>query len=125
MNTTCCTTPSGTPATKARRYRRPVYTVREEPENFVVEVHLPGVKKEHLSLCLEKDQLDIVAPTEGGTPKQWKLLRRESLQADFRLSLTLNVAVQEQAINATLENGILTLTLPKAEELKPRKIDIH
>ena len=51
-------------------------------------------------------------------------LRRELPSGDFRLNLRLNVAVDEAKIKATVVDGILDLTLPKADEVKPRKIKV-
>ena len=57
-------------------------------------------------------------------PEGWRPLRRELTTGDFRLSLRLNVPVNEAKIKASVENGVLDLSLPKADEVKPRKIKI-
>lgn len=110
--------------TQAPRTRRPHYQVQEKEDVYLVEVTLPGVRRENLSLTLEKGELDLLGKREQSTPEGWKALHRESVDADYRLRLSLNVEVDEQKINAMLEDGILILTLPKAEAAKPRKITI-
>lgn len=110
---------------KAIRTVRPRYGVREDAESFFIDIEVPGVKREHISLSLEKGQLELNAHRDTGVPSDWKVIRRETADFDYRLSLTLNVDVQEDAISANLDHGILSLQLPKAECVKARKIEIN
>ncbi len=114
------------PATQTRpqAFRRPTYEVWESPDDFQVQVAMPGVTKDGLDVSLEEDILLITGTRAQKTPETWKPLRREISGHDFRLALRLNVAVDPSKISAMVEDGMLCLTLPKAEEVKPRKITI-
>ncbi|TVP78620.1 MAG: Hsp20/alpha crystallin family protein [Puniceicoccaceae bacterium] len=108
----------------ARDWQRPHYTVSESAEVFHVKVSLPGVNREGIDISLEKDTLTVVGTRSQNVPDTWRPLRRELSTADYRLSLRLNVPVNESEIKAQIEDGILDLSLPKADEVKPRKIQI-
>lgn len=110
---------------KSRQWRRPRYTVREESEHFTVVLEVPGVTREGLDISLEQDLLTIEASRAQRTGEGWRTLHREIPTADFRLSLKLNIPVAEESIAASLADGILTLTLPKADEVKPRRIAVE
>lgn len=107
-----------------KQFRRPRYDVMENQDAFVVRIHLPGVKKKDLQLSLEEGELYLNAPTANAIPEGWKPLRKETSSAEYRLALSLNVDVDETKIDAQMENGVLHLSLPKAEEVKPRKIEV-
>ena len=115
-----------TSETKAttRNWQRPHYDVNECENNFTLRVSLPGVSREGVDISLEDDTLTVVATRAVDVPKDWRPLRREIIEGDYRLSLRLNVPVNEGKIKACVENGILELNLPKADEVKPRKIKI-
>lgn len=115
-----------TPAqqTSAKNWLRPFYDVSENTDSFSVRVNLPGVSKSGVDLSLEEDVLTVTATRKSDVPKGWRALRRELPTGDYRLSLRLNVPVNEGKIKARIENGVLDLNLPKAEEVKPRKIKI-
>lgn len=112
------------PEATERVWRRPRYAVREDAESFAVEVSLPGVNRAGVDISLEEDTLTIVGTRTETVPEGWRALRRELNTEDYRLSLRLNVAVNEAAIKAQVEHGVLTLRLPKADEVKARKIAI-
>ena len=116
-----------TPVQTAQRQstRKPWFTTSESEDGFLVEVYVPGVNKSGVEISFEEDTLDIVARrTDATTPEGWKALRREIPREDYRLRLHLNVPVDASKIQALVEDGVLTLELPKAEEAKPRKITV-
>lgn len=108
----------------ARTWRRPAYDVSENPDAFNVRVNLPGVKREGVDISIEDEMLSIIGTRTSATPEGWRPLRRELPVGDYRLNLRLNVPVNDEKIKARVEDGILDLTLPKADEVKPRKIKV-
>jgi len=92
-------------------------------EAFVIEANMPGVKPEDVNITIEGDVLTIKAhlpePQEG---VEYSLRERES--GEYARTLSFNVPIQPETAEATFEDGVLTLTIPKAEEIKPKKIEI-
>ena len=107
-----------------QNWLRPHYDVRESKEAFSVRISLPGVNREGVDVSLDNDLLTVVGTRADAVPEGWQALRREIKQGDYRLSLRLNVPVNEDGIEAHVENGILDLSLPKTDEVKPRKIQV-
>ena len=100
--------------------------VREDGDRLYVEAELPGFKKEEVDITLENQTLTISGERRE-TPedeKKGELLLNERRYTRFLRSFTLPPTVSEQSVNAKLENGVLTVTLNKREESKPRKITV-
>ncbi|PXA03584.1 hypothetical protein DDZ13_11425 [Coraliomargarita sinensis] len=128
MSSTELQTSTATEATptksQARTWRRPAYDVSENEDAFNVRVNLPGVSRDGLDISIEDETLSITGSRAEVLPEGWRPLRREMPVGDYRLELRLNVAVNEDKIKAKVEDGVLDLTLPKADEVKPRKIKV-
>jgi HSP20 family protein len=101
----------------------PVATVLESPDGYTLEVEMPGVSKENLEMWVEENELTILGrrstPLVEGT-----LIHRESRSENFRRSFELDPSIDADKISAKIEQGVVTLTLPKAEQVKPRKIAV-
>lgn len=99
--------------------------VREEPTRYIIEADLPGVSQEHLDLNFEGDVLTI--QTRHNAEREDKgegyHVRERSSGAVAR-QFRLPDAVDRDHIEAELKNGVLTVTLPKAESAKPKKIAV-
>ena len=108
----------------ASNWRRPRYNVAENDEAFNIQVSMPGVPKGCVDISVDGDILNIIGSRANSQPDGWRPLRRELPDGDYRLNLRLNVAINEEKIKARVEDGVLNLTLPKADEVKPRKIKI-
>jgi HSP20 family protein len=105
--------------------------VREDGDHIYVEAELPGFKKEEVDITLENQTLTIAAERReergndgGGANKKGEHLLRERRYTRFLRSFTLPPTVDEQSVNAKLTDGVLTITLNKREETKPRKISV-
>jgi HSP20 family protein len=101
--------------------------VREDADHFYVEAELPGFKKDDVDITLENQQLTISAERKEDRREEGpkgELLLNERRYNRFLRSFTLPPTVDEQTVNAKLENGVLTVTLNKREESKPRKITV-
>lgn len=102
----------------------PEVNIFEKKDGYVLEAEMPGVNKNGLEITLEDNELTIIGHRNlqppGGAP-----LFRESHQADFRRVFELDPAIDTGKISARMDQGILTLTLPKSEKVKPRKISVE
>ncbi len=112
-------------AAKEQRYLRPRYEVDTSQDEYFVRVYLPGVKKEAVDITLDNDDLLILGHRSSVVQDGWKTIYRELPDADYRLKLQLNVHIDGSRIGAKVEDGILTVTLPVAEEAKPRQISVN
>ncbi len=102
----------------------PPVDIYETGDDVVLIADVPGVTKENLKLDIDKDELTIsgaFAEHNGGG----KRLIDEFAYGEYRRTFTLGDTVDREKIAARLEDGILTLTLPKIERVKPRKIAIE
>jgi HSP20 family protein len=99
--------------------------VREDTDHLYVEADLPGYKKEEVEITLENQTLTISAARNQETQsKEGNLLLNERRYRRFHRSFTLPPTVDEKAVDAKLRDGVLTITLNKREETKPRKISV-
>lgn len=103
---------------------RPVYDVQETAEAYRLTVQLPGVAKDGLELTAENDELRITGRRSWTQPTGWTALHRETPVAAYELVLTYDNAINIDQIGAELRDGVLQVTLPKHEAVKPRKIAV-
>jgi HSP20 family protein len=101
----------------------PVATVMENGDGYTLQVEMPGVNKEGLEMWVENNELTIIG-RRTLPPVQGTLVHRESRRENFRRAFELDPSIDSAKISATIEQGVLTLTLPKAEQVKPRKITV-
>lgn len=99
--------------------------VYETDNEMVLKASLPGLKPEEVDISLSGDILTIKGETrEEKEVKEEDYLRRERHYGAFSRSMSLPSGLNTDKIEAVFENGILTLTIPKAEEVKPRSIKV-
>jgi HSP20 family protein len=98
-----------------------VYATDDE---VVVEAILPGVKPEEVDIMMEGNTLSITGDTSAMIPDREALLLQEIRRGRFIRTLTLPAGLEPDKATATFEDGILTLRIPKAEQVKPRQIKI-
>jgi HSP20 family protein len=116
--------PQGTPA-RAVPPQTPPIDIHEGPEGLVLEADLPGVSQDHVAIQLEDNVLTLTATVDPPVAGEARLLHEEYRQADFHRSFILSDEVDRERISADLNNGVLRLTLPKAERAKTRRIEIR
>lgn len=104
----------------------PALDVTQDKDHVFVRVELPGMKKEEIDISLHEGTLAISGErkheeekTEGDT------FRSERYFGKFHRTVTLPSAVEGDRVKASYKDGILSITLPKAEESKPRQIDVE
>lgn len=99
---------------------RPATNVREEEDSFHLEVLTPGFAREDVSIHLDDDVLTISSShEETQEDEQNGYAKREFVKRSFKRMFRLPETVDQDGISATMEDGILHLTLPKKEEAKP------
>jgi len=107
-----------------REYIRPVVDIHQTQDGYILEAELPGVNKDGLSINLEGNLLTVEGRRSAPALPESEFFYRESSAADFRRVFELDPAIDTAKISARMEQGILTLTLPKVEAAKPRKIAV-
>jgi HSP20 family protein len=90
---------------------------------IILKADVPGVKPEDLQILLEGDTLTIRGEFKNDTESKNHVIR-ERVVGKFERVMTVSTAIEAEKVEATFENGVLTLTLPKAETVKPRQITI-
>lgn len=125
---------------KTSKMRLPV-DVWTEDEAFVISAYLPGVRPDDVEITMEGEELTIrgsfpalpqaeAAPAEEGQEDAAEessnitFIKRELFRGMFERRMTINVPVDVDNIEATYENGLLTLRVPKAEAVRPKQIKI-
>ena len=117
------TTVRETDARQTEQFVAPVASVLENGDGYLLQVEMPGVNKEGLEISTEGNELTITGrrslPTIDGA-----LVHQESRSENFRRTFEIDPSIDVNKINAKIEQGLLTLTLPKADHVKPRKIAV-
>jgi HSP20 family protein len=116
---------SGPGATSAPAWAPPV-EISERADAYVVTVELPGVKVEDLEIEFQDGLLTIQGErplAQDSTDEQFHV--RERYYGLFRRSITLPLHVKADAIAASTEDGVLQVIVPKVEEAKPKRIEVH
>jgi HSP20 family protein len=109
--------------TNQTKYLRPAASIIEKPDGFVIEADLPGVSREGIELNVENDVLTIKGKRNNGT-SQARALHRESTSLDYRRAFELGREIDRSRVTARFEQGVLQVFLPKAEALKPRRVEV-
>ena len=105
------------------QYIVPPSSVIEGSDGYTLEVEMPGVNKDGLDISIENNELTIVG--RRSLPKiEGTLIHHESRPENFRRTFELDPPIGADKISAKIEQGLVTLTLPKAEHVKPRKITV-
>ena len=108
---------------QAERFITPPASVTEIGDGYMLEIEMPGVKKDGLEISFENNELTIIGrrslPAVEGT-----LIHRESRPENFRRLFELDPSIDADKISAKIDQGLVRLTLPKAEHVKLRKITV-
>ena len=102
----------------------PPVDIYEDETGFTLIADLPGVSKERLGVKVNGDNLLIEGDVSVPAPQGVELLYAEILASSYRRSFTLSRELDASKIEANLKDGVLRLRIPKAEEARPRKIEI-
>lgn len=104
----------------------PTVDVSESDNEFVVRAEIPGVRKEDVNVTVENGVLTISAESKSETEEKEgaRVIRQERRYGKFMRSLRLSADIDESSVTATHKDGVLQVTLPKAEEVKPKRISV-
>lgn len=108
---------------RVEQFISPVVNIFETKDGYLVEAEMPGVTKSGLEITLENNEITITGRRSASAPGQ-ETLFRESQDADFRRVFELDPAIDTARISAQMDQGVLSLTLPKSERVKPRRINV-
>jgi len=104
-------------------YVMPPANILETTDGYLLEVEMPGVSKDGPEITVENGELTIVG-RRLPIQVQGRELFRESRRLDYRRVFEIDPSIDTDHITAKIEQGVLTLHLPKSERVKPRKITI-
>ncbi len=102
-------------------YISPEVNIFETKDGYLLEAEMPGVTKTGLEITLENNEMTILGHRQL-RPLEGEAVFCESHEGDFRRVFALDPAIDTSKISARMEQGVLKLTLPKSERVKPRKI---
>jgi len=108
----------------AREFVVPTVNIFETKDGYALEAEMPGVNKDGLEITLEGNEITLIGRR---TPERvnGELLLQERSPADYRRVFELDPAIDTSRISARMEQGMLTLALPKSERVQPRKITVR
>jgi HSP20 family protein len=103
----------------------PALDVAEDAENYLIHAELPGFKREDVQVSLNDGVLIITGERKHeNTNTEATVHRRERHYGQFQRAVALPKAVQPDKVKAQFKDGVLTVTLPKSDDAKPKKIDV-
>lgn len=102
----------------------PPVDIFEDDAGFTLVADLPGVSRERLTVRVDGDNLVIEGAADSPVDNEMTLIYGEVLNPLYRRAFTLSRELDAGRIDAKLENGVLRLRIPKAEEARPRRIEV-
>jgi HSP20 family protein len=106
------------------RYYMPNTDIRETEDALLVVMEVPGVDRKDIDIKVEEDTLSVEARIDTSNYEGMEPLYTEYNVGHFARSFALSHMIDQQQIGATLNDGVLTLTLKKVQQAKPRRIEI-
>ena len=103
----------------------PATDISESKEAMYLHVDLPGVNKESLEIKVEKNMLEVHGKTIENPFPGFKVVHREYREGDFTRKFSLSNEIDQDKIEAKLVDGVLSLTLPKLQDIQPKSILIN
>ena len=102
----------------------PVTDIYEKEDSILVRCDMPGVAHDQIDIRLDNTELEITGTHAGSPPEGMDLLAGEYETGVLRRKFSIPQLINRDGIKARLNNGVLDIVLPKAEQAKPRKIEI-
>ncbi len=104
---------------------RPPADVFEDADGITLQLDMPGVSKERLSVQTDKNTLTVGGDIQIAMLQGMEALYAEVHSTHYRRSFTLSGELEPEKTEAILKDGVLTLRIPKRAELRPRRIQVH
>lgn len=104
-------------------YLTPKVNIFETAEGYVLEAEMPGVGKDGVEITVEGTEITLTGRRRAESAAGETLFRERKV-ADYRRVFELDPAIDTTKVSAKMEQGILTVTLPKSERVKPRKVTV-
>lgn len=102
----------------------PALDLYQTADNIVAVLEIPGMRKDDIEISLHDGMLTIAGERNTSSGKGESAERTERFNGKFRRSVSLPTRIDAGKVSATYKDGILTVTLPKAEEAKPKKVEV-
>ncbi len=102
----------------------PPVDIYETDNEFVLKTDMPGVSKDNVEITFNNNELEINGTLHEADTAGENLTYREFTLCNYNRKFLISDKINAEGITASLENGVLTVTLPKREEAKPKKIEI-
>jgi len=104
----------------------PPVDLLETDAAYILEADLPGMTKEDISVTVQEDRITLKGTRKREEKSEGKGYRRfERAEGAFERSFRISGGIDAAGVHAKFENGVLTVTLPKPEEAKPKQIDVQ
>jgi HSP20 family protein len=103
----------------------PAVELREQPQEYVLRAELPGLTEKDITLTVKHDTLTLSARREARAPEGYSTQRRERRAFNYERTFALPRDVDADKVTASLKDGVLTVTVAKAEAAKPRRIEVR
>lgn len=111
-------------STRARRAFMPRTDIIEKLDSIILVADMPGVDERHVDITLEKGVLTIYGAVDAAYHENYRVAYAEYSIGDYRRTFRVTDEIDQNKIEATVKNGVLRLILPKAEQVKPKKITV-
>jgi len=103
----------------------PLVNIQEEGDKITLEAFMSGLSKEDISIDISGNELTISGKCKKELPGEYRPLYQERVFSEYRRSFVLNVDIDSEKVEAQYKDGVLTLSLPKAELKQAKKIAIQ
>jgi len=113
-----------TESTRDRNVYVPRVDIMETNDAILLIADMPGVDKKSVNIALEKNILTIMGIIEPEHYKDYRIAFAEYNIGDYQRSFAISNAIDQDKIEASVKNGVLRLTLPKAEHARPKRIEV-
>jgi len=104
---------------------RPATDIFEDDDGITLQMDVPGASKERLTLQVNRDRLDVEAEVQIDMPEGMEALYADVRSTRYQRTFALSSELETGNIDAKFKDGVLTLRIPKRQEVRPRKIEVR